>query len=152
VSATFVEDANANHLQEILAIQNEAAEAPKWSEEIWKAILDAPESLRAARFAWVAVRDGKVCGFLVMRRTMEHAELESMAVDLAVRRQGVGQLLLLCAARWAMARGLTVELEVRESNAAALGLYRRMGFTEHGRRAKYYRNPEEDAILMAAKL
>jgi ribosomal-protein-alanine N-acetyltransferase len=39
-------------------------------------------------------------------------------------------------------------LEVRESNEAALKLYRKLGFGEIGRREKYYENPEETAIVM----
>ena len=42
-------------------------------------------------------------------------------------------------------------LEVRASNAAAIGLYRKYGFIETGRRKNYYPLPEggyEDAILM----
>ena len=42
-------------------------------------------------------------------------------------------------------------LEVRAGNAAAIGLYRKYGFIETGRRKNYYPLPEggyEDAILM----
>ena len=39
-------------------------------------------------------------------------------------------------------------LEVRESNTPAIGLYRKLGFEEVGRRKGYYTNPKEDAILM----
>jgi ribosomal-protein-alanine N-acetyltransferase len=41
-----------------------------------------------------------------------------------------------------------VILEVRASNAAAVGFYRALGFAENGRRARYYADPEEDALLM----
>lgn len=40
-------------------------------------------------------------------------------------------------------------LEVRVSNEAARRLYRGLGFRETGNRKDYYRNPVEDAILMA---
>ena len=39
-------------------------------------------------------------------------------------------------------------LEVRDSNAAARMLYRQLGFAEEGRRSAYYRDPEEDALLL----
>ncbi len=44
-----------------------------------------------------------------------------------------------------------VILEVRASNQPALGLYRRLGFVETGRRPGYYMDPPEpaeDAVLM----
>jgi len=40
-------------------------------------------------------------------------------------------------------------LEVRASNGPALALYKRHGFGESGRRAQYYRDPVEDAVLLS---
>jgi ribosomal-protein-alanine N-acetyltransferase len=42
----------------------------------------------------------------------------------------------------------TVYLEVRESNAAAIQLYSRFGFTTAGKRAGYYQHPEEAALVL----
>ena len=39
-------------------------------------------------------------------------------------------------------------LEVRKSNEAARGLYRKFGFRETGIRAEYYEDNKEDAIIM----
>jgi ribosomal protein S18 acetylase RimI-like enzyme len=33
-----------------------------------------------------------------------------------------------------------------------MALYRSLGFQEQGRRPGYYRNPPEDAVLMAARV
>jgi len=43
-------------------------------------------------------------------------------------------------------------LEVRESNTRAKAFYRGLGFEEAGRREGYYRQPEEAAVVMRAKL
>src|SRR5256885_9824026 len=40
----------------------------------------------------------------------------------------------------------TIFLEVRESNCGARNFYSGMGFTEAGRRGRYYRQPVEDAL------
>jgi ribosomal-protein-alanine N-acetyltransferase len=50
--------------------------------------------------------------------------------------------------------GARMFLEVRPSNLPALGLYRRSGFIEIGRRKDYYPAHEgrEDAIVMAREL
>jgi ribosomal-protein-alanine N-acetyltransferase len=45
-----------------------------------------------------------------------------------------------------------VLLEVRSSNQRALGFYRSLGWSETGRRPRYYADPEEDAVLMSLKL
>jgi ribosomal-protein-alanine N-acetyltransferase len=39
-------------------------------------------------------------------------------------------------------------LEVRESNAAAQEMYRQFGYEAVGRRKRYYKDTDEDAILM----
>src|SRR5947209_266994 len=71
--------------------------------------------------AWVAVDSGTLVAFLVARRVAEDEfELLNMAVAPAVRRRGIGKLLLghvlqLNAGAWF--------LEVRESNAGAYALY-----------------------------
>jgi ribosomal-protein-alanine N-acetyltransferase len=43
-------------------------------------------------------------------------------------------------------------LEVRESNARALRLYEECGFLVTGRRAGYYADPAEDAVLMRCQI
>jgi ribosomal-protein-alanine N-acetyltransferase len=43
-------------------------------------------------------------------------------------------------------------LEVRESNAAALALYRSLEFRELDRRARYYSDTGEDAVVMQLEL
>jgi ribosomal-protein-alanine N-acetyltransferase len=43
-------------------------------------------------------------------------------------------------------------LEVRAGSLGAIALYRQLGFSEVGRRPAYYRNPEDDAVLMQASL
>jgi len=44
--------------------------------------------------------------------------------------------------------GIDVYLEVRESNHAARALYEKWAFQEAGRRKSYYRDPDEDALLL----
>jgi ribosomal-protein-alanine N-acetyltransferase len=54
---------------------------------------------------------------------------------------------------WAQRQGARrMELEVRISNRAAIALYERAGFVQDGRRRGYYRDPEEDAVLMGLPL
>ena len=42
----------------------------------------------------------------------------------------------------------SIYLEVRDSNAAAITLYKHAGFKEVGKRKNYYEHPQEDARLM----
>jgi ribosomal-protein-alanine N-acetyltransferase len=98
---------------------------------------------------FVAEVEGSVVGFVVVSCAAGVAEVESVAVMGSVRRQGVGRALCVAAMEWARGRGAErMELEVRASGEAALGLYRALGFVEVGRRRGYYRGPVEDAVLM----
>ena len=42
-----------------------------------------------------------------------------------------------------------VTLEMRINNRAAAALYRKLGFQEVGRRKRYYRDNDEDALLFS---
>jgi len=80
-------------------------------------------------------------------------QIENVVVDPGWRRRGVGALLLrelLSRARQQGAASLL--LEVRESNIAARELYKKMHFSEESRRPRYYRDPEEDALLLRLAL
>jgi ribosomal-protein-alanine N-acetyltransferase len=96
---------------------------------------------------------GLVLGFLIASLLPPQAELETIAVAAEGQRRGVGENLF-----WAMVDDLKAEgaseamLEVRASNLRAIGFYRVLGWSETGRRPRYYADPEEDAVLMGLRL
>lgn len=90
----------------------------------------------------------RILGFLIAQHLAPEWELENLVVAPNARRKGLGKRLLealLDAAR--KTNSTSVFLEARESNAAARALYEQAGFEQAGRRAFYYTNPSEDAIL-----
>ncbi len=96
----------------------------------------------------VAEVEGQIVGFLVSRETIPtEREILNLAVAPAYRRTGIATALL----RHELSRKMVYFLEVRESNAAAQALYRRIGFVEVGRRPNYYDSPRERAIVMKMK-
>jgi ribosomal-protein-alanine N-acetyltransferase len=99
----------------------------------------------------VAEEDGHVVGFVVTRQvTPSEPEVESevlnLAVDPSYRRQGIGAALVTAAIANAPGGWF---LEVRESNIAAIELYKSLGFKPCGRRQNYYNDPPESAIVMS---
>jgi len=87
-------------------------------------------------------------GFVLARVAAEQAEVLTLAVHPAARRQGHGAALLMGAMAGARARGATTMfLEVAESNAAARGLYAAAGFAEVGRRRRYYPDGGDALVL-----
>jgi [ribosomal protein S18]-alanine N-acetyltransferase len=94
----------------------------------------------------VAEEGGRVVGFLVTRQVApDEREILNLAVHPEYRRCGIAKSLLGRAME--VARGHWF-LEVRESNAAAISLYRSLGFEAAGRRENYYSAPAEAAIVM----
>jgi len=78
-------------------------------------------------------------GFVLVREVAGEAEILTIAVSNHYPRQGLGWRLMLAALRETRARGgETVFLEVDEGNAAAIGLYRKLGFTKVAERKGYY--------------
>jgi ribosomal-protein-alanine N-acetyltransferase len=113
------------------------------------------QELRGNRLArYVVARttvggEERVVGFAGVWLMVDEAHITTFGVHPHFRRQGVGRRLLLRLADLAMelrARRLT--LEVRVSNTAAQGLYRRFGFTISGTRSRYYTDDGEDAYVM----
>jgi ribosomal-protein-alanine N-acetyltransferase len=105
------------------------------------------------RCFFVAETEGRLVGFAVGKVVGSDgkgvAELESVAVEAAARRGGVGRALCGAVADWCRGEGVaTLELEVRSGSAGAIALYSGLGFVVVGRRVRYYREPVEDALLM----
>ena len=89
---------------------------------------------------------GVTLGFIVIRPVAadEH-EVLNLVVDPSMRRRGVARRLLDHAL--AQRHGAWF-LEVRESNSGAIEFYATLGFQRAGKRANYYRDPPEAAIVM----
>jgi len=70
-----------------------------------------------------------------------------------VRRLGIGEQVLRQVIEQVKFKGARwITLEVRPSNAAALKLYKKLGFKMMGIRKGYYSNPPEDAFVLALHL
>ncbi|MDX2042431.1 MAG: ribosomal protein S18-alanine N-acetyltransferase [Acidobacteriota bacterium] len=80
-------------------------------------------------------------------------EIDNIAVSPAFRQQGIAAKLLAQAIEVAGNKGaIRAILEVRASNQPACALYEKFGFAVVGRRKSYYREPKEDALIMAIEL
>jgi ribosomal-protein-alanine N-acetyltransferase len=79
----------------------------------------------------------------------DEAEILTVGVVPAARRQGIGRLLLADLLAHAGERGARqVYLEVRVDNAAAIALYESDGFAGVGLRRGYYANGQVDGVTM----
>jgi ribosomal-protein-alanine N-acetyltransferase len=139
-------------LAAILAVER-GSEGPHWTEEQYREALTggaAGSAVRRRVFVWDGVA-GFAVGMVLDAGGMCEGELEHVVVKTEARRKGIGRALGAAVMGWVRELGCgTVRLEVRASDAGAIGLYCGLGFLEVGRRTAYYREPLEDAVLMEA--
>lgn len=139
-----IRPARAADLPAILRIERSSFTVP-WTDRAFRAVMARPEAALL-----VAGAEGRVAGYAALWREGRDAELGDLAVARERRRSGLGRRLVEAAAREAADHGAErIFLQVRESNEAALALYRSAGFRRIGRKRGYYRTPREDALLLS---
>jgi ribosomal-protein-alanine N-acetyltransferase len=100
--------------------------------------------------SWVADIEGQVVGMVVAWMIVDEIHIATIATHNDFRRQGIGEKLLIHTLKSAKEEGaVTSFLEVRESNRFARQMYNKFGYVEVGRRRHYYKDNNEDAILMS---
>ena len=121
-----------------------------WSEGMLRDTLESPASR-----VWIAHdrQPSNIVAYGMLYLAGTEADVANIAVLPEYRRAGVGAALLTQMMEYARSTGVQqLFLEVRVSNAPAIGLYRSHGFFEIGKRRNYYRHPQEDALLMMCDL
>ena len=99
------------------------------------------------------VEPGPIAGYIVARETAGELHINNVAVRADFRRRGIGAALLGRILHEARRRKSNAAfLEVRSANFAAQALYEKSGFTAIARRADYYSEPREDAVVMTLVL
>ncbi len=90
-------------------------------------------------------------GSAVVWLILDEAHIASIAVHPQYRSQGIAQQLLVAVLRQAIQKGSQLAtLEVRSRNLIAQRLYQRFKFEVIGKRVRYYRDNNEDALIMTA--
>ena len=136
----------AEHVPQIAALEKECFSHP-WSEEMLLEELWNDSSV----IITAEGEDGTVLGYAGLQTVLDEGYINNVAVDPRFRRQGVAGQLVEAFLRFGAAKLAFLTLEVRASNAPALTLYDKYGFTQAGRRRDYYDDPTEDALLMTRR-
>jgi len=146
-----IRPATPTDIPAVFSLERSLASAAHWPEASYNQIF-APGS--PSRIALVLEDEShSLHGFVIARLASGECELENIAVSQNLQRAGAGTLLLQSLMVAVREREVqSIHLEVREWNTAACALYVKCGFASTGRRAKYYSNPEEDAVLYSIQL
>ncbi|MEP6702987.1 MAG: ribosomal protein S18-alanine N-acetyltransferase [Betaproteobacteria bacterium] len=132
----------------VVALEHVSQLTP-WTERNFR------DALAAGNLGVVGISQSIVVAMAVLQMGAGEAELLTMAVLPAMRRCGLGRLLLDELILRVLNYGAdAIWLEVRVSNAPAIALYRSAGFVDIGWRKGYYRTltGREDAMMMRLAL
>jgi len=138
-------------LEQVHTIDRASFSMP-WPESSYRyELLENPNSR-----SWVAVTNASddnqpVTGVVVIWLIEDEAHIATIAVHPEYRGQGISRELLAFALSNVIQEGARLAtLEVRANNLIAQALYLRFRFEIVGRRPRYYRDNDEDALIMTA--
>jgi ribosomal-protein-alanine N-acetyltransferase len=131
----------------VYEIESEISRHP-WNED---QIREEIEFVQA--YTCVCEEDSRIVGFAIIQNAAEFAHINEFGVLASHRRRGIGRMLMEDIIRESLERGCEfISLEVRESNDPAQALYRSFGFRQEGLRKGFYRDPQEDGLVLVKKL
>ncbi|KGP00620.1 acetyltransferase [Alcaligenes faecalis] len=145
-----IEAMQAGHVSAVLDIERRVESHP------WTAGNFTDALGNSAYCSRIIHKQGQVQGYAVWLQAPDMIELLLIGVAPEQQRRGLARQLLDDGLQWARQHQLErVVLEVRASNAPAIGLYQRYGFKADGLRKNYYPlgdGQREDAVLMSLSL
>ena len=138
-------DMTADDLEDVLSIESVSFPTP-WSKGIFLEEMKHPFC-----HDLVGLADGQIVGYISFAIVYDEIHLRNLAVHKDWKRCSVASMLLSTMINISSGRGAGyATLEVRGSNEAALGLYKKFGFAVKGTRPFYYSDTNEDALIMWA--
>jgi ribosomal-protein-alanine N-acetyltransferase len=136
--------ADIEHIDDIMIVENLCFKIP-WSRG---ALVEEITRNQLAIY-YSAKVDTRIVGYAGMWSVYGESHITNIAVHPEYRECGTGSKLLerlIDTAKKLKIKSMT--LEVRKSNLAAQGLYKKYGFQTYGLRKSYYANDGEDALIM----
>ncbi|MCI5997337.1 MAG: ribosomal protein S18-alanine N-acetyltransferase [Peptoniphilaceae bacterium] len=97
----------------------------------------------------LAKEKDKTIGYILFEYIVNEAEIYKIAVSKKHRKLGIGSLIMKEFLNFMSEKSADkIFLEVRESNFAAINLYRKFGFVNVRTIIDYYKNPKENGFMM----
>ncbi len=139
-------------LDQVSAIDQLSFSLP-WPKSAFRyELVDNPLSLLFVAEAVQLDGTPQVIGVIVTWLILDEAHIATIAVHPDYRGLDVGgELIAICLQEAVRRRARTATLEVRAGNQPAQALYRRFQFQVVGRRPRYYRDNNEDALIMTVE-
>ncbi|MBR5015278.1 MAG: ribosomal protein S18-alanine N-acetyltransferase [Clostridia bacterium] len=141
-----IQNLSPEYIDGVVALENECFAHP-WTRDAILEYYGNPDA-----YFFVALEGNEVVGYIGTYMVMDECFVTNLAVTENNRRQGIGNALILEATRNARSNGASfITLEVRVSNGAAISVYGKNEFITEGIRKGFYRDPDEDALIMTRR-
>jgi ribosomal-protein-alanine N-acetyltransferase len=131
-------------LDELVALEKSCQQLP------WNKALFAEELKNQGQCFWALGRlEGELVAYMGFWKAVDEAHITNLGVHPKYQRRGLGEAMVRQGLELARSLGcVRATLEVRQSNAAAIKLYEKLGFTSVALRPGYYPDTKEDAVIM----
>ena len=131
-------------IDQIMEIENECFSMP-WSKESFIYEID----YNKVSEYYVAILGTEIVGYIGIWYILDEGNITNVAVRKSYRNQGIADTIINEVIKEAKAKKIEkIFLEVRESNNSAIKLYEKHSFIKIDRRKGYYKDNNEDAIIM----
>ena len=131
-------------LPAVLELEEDLFAPDTWTASMYRDELRHTDT----RHYLVAENGAGIVGWAGLIAYADEAHVSTIGVARGRQGEGIGAQLLDALLAEADRRSPVVLLEVRADNERAIGLYERRGFSEIGRRPRYYQPSGTDAVVM----
>lgn len=132
------------HIDEVLTVEETCFHIPWTRSDFQREINENKMAIYR-----VAVINGRIVGYAGMWHVVNEGQITNIAVLPEYRRYGIGNAIMEELIRIAQDyQMIGITLEVKISNLPAQKLYTKFDFKPEGFRKNYYKDTNEDAIIM----
>ena len=143
VSELVIKDMSEQHVDDVVAIEQQENSIPQSASRFIKEIHDPTYIIL------VGEQLGNVVGFINAQIIGDELHIHNLIIEPSSRRKGFAEKLVKKLIQDSKKLNVTkATLEVRVNNSAAISLYEKFDFIKEGIREKYYIDNGEDALIM----
>ena len=145
ISEIYIEKMSVDDIEQVIQIEEEAYGDHHWS----KSAFYDEMSNNLAKYYVAKTATGELVGYAGTWHIIDEGHITTIAVKNNYKRNHIGEAIIIKILEDCYKEGIKyLTLEVRVSNAPAIGLYTKYGFNSLGTRKGYYQNNNEDALIM----
>ena len=132
------------NIDDIYAVESACFAAP-WD----KSVILGTISQKSYRYFGAYDDSGKICAYASVTLVADDCYVNRIAVLESCRKRGIADEIMHNIIDFCVqSNAVLLSLEVRSRNIAAISLYNKHGLKQEGLRRKFYRDPDDDALIM----